>query len=222
MIMGSKGKDKDFGDCMEIVEEAMEWIAKRWTFSMMKRELREWFPGLSDASCRWILTQAKREIIKRFNIDPKEYKGKQVAFYESIIRGKNEKTRDQLTAAERLDKLFGLESISTEDPALVAAKILEFKRQAEKTVGGQGDGGSKNEGSREVDAGTSTNEGSNGTRREGPSGTSDGSQEREVEINANGKKDGENVLDEITPEDPEIKANIEDVLKKQSKPKEPE
>lgn len=209
IIMSSKGKDRDYGDCEEIVDAVMDMIAKRWTKSMIKRELRDYFPGLSQGSAQWIITQAKRKICKIYNIDPQEYKGRQIAFYELILRGKD-KTRDKLTAAERLDKLLGLEHISIEDPAEMAKKIVEFKRQAEKTVGGQGDGGSKDEGSRQDDgvrdaeiAGTASNE------------TSPQEGQRESKSLGSVEDSG------VTPEDPEIEANINDVLKKQSDPNKP-
>jgi len=205
--MDNKGKDRDYGDCEEIVEAVMEMIGKRWTKSMIKAELRKWFPGLTDSSAQWIITQAKRLICKIYNIDPHEYKGKQIAFYESVIRG-GAKVHDKLTAAERLDKLFGLEHITMEDPALMAQKIIEFKKQAEATVGGTGgqsNGGSEHEGSRENNAGT------------------DGSQEKkELDTEKTGAKCSIEEDGSTTPEDPEVKANIDDVLKKQSKPEESE
>lgn len=219
--MGSKGKDRDYGDCEEIVDAVMDMIAKRWTKSMIKRELREWFPGLSASSAQWIITQAKRKICKIYNIDPKEYKGKQIAFYELILRG-GDKTHDKLAAAERLDKLLGLEHITIEDPALMAAKIIEFKRQAEKTVGGQSDGHTKqeqqcgssetceDEGSRQDDAGNIC------------SGSSDKGSSQEKEAGKDDNVIGEEDGTDVSPKDPVIKANIDDVLKKQSDPKVPQ
>lgn len=146
----AKTRDRDYGDCLEIVEACMEWIARRWTKSMIKRQLREYFPGLSASSCQYVITRAKQEIYKRFGIDPKDYKGLQISFYEAVIRG-DAKVRDKLTAAERLDKLFGLETLVSEDPGNIAAKIIEFKKEAANTVGGQDNGGSEDEGARADD-----------------------------------------------------------------------
>lgn len=112
----------DYSQCMEIVEEVMEWIALRWSNSQIKRELREWFPDITSVAASFLISAAKKEIRKRYNIQPQEYKGRQIAFYEWVIRSKN-KTRDKLTAAERLDKLFGLENVDTEDAESTAHKI---------------------------------------------------------------------------------------------------
>lgn len=218
--MGSEGKDRDYGDCEEIVDAVMDMIAKRWTKSMIKRELREYFPGLSATSCQWIITQAKRKICKIYNIDPQEYKGKQIAFYELVLRSK-EKIKDKLAAAERLDKLLGLEHISIEDPLLMAEKIIAFKKQAEKTVGGQTNNGGTDRiretesersdgGKRSKDVGSRQDDSS---RNESNDDAGASSQEKKEE------KPIDNVDSEITPEDPEIKANIDDVLKNQKDPK---
>lgn len=134
--------DRDYAECMELVEAVMEWIGMRWTKSMIKRELREYFgQDLSFMTCNFLIKAACLEIRKRYNINPQYYKGKQIEFYESIIRNRHEKTKDRLTAAERLDKLFGLENVSTEDPDVVASKIREALKEMDESVGGQDEQG---------------------------------------------------------------------------------
>lgn len=146
----------------ELIDAVMEWIGMKWTPSMIRRELREIFPDITFKTCMWLMNKAKKLIRELHGIDPSEYKGSQIAFYETLIRGKKIKIADKLKAAERLDKLFGLESILNVDPAALAEKILEFKRRAAQTVGGkQDDGGNKNDGERE-----NTDDTTNGASKE--------------------------------------------------------
>lgn len=136
--------DRDYADSMELVEAVMEWLGMRWTESMIKRQLRDYFgEHLSFQTCKYLIKAAKAEIRKRFNIDPQEYKGLQITFYESVIRRKEEKTKNQLTAAERLDKLFGLEQITFDDPEIMARKIREGIASMKESVSGENDGGNE-------------------------------------------------------------------------------
>lgn len=150
--------DRDYGRSEEIVEACMEWIGRRWTKSQIKRELRE-IAGLylSVRTCNFVIRQANEKIRKLYNIDPQYYKGKQISFYESIIRREAEKTKNKLTAAERLDKLFGLEQISGDDPEVTARKIREALKEMDESIGGPDDAKeqeqrSENEGSSKTDA----------------------------------------------------------------------
>lgn len=144
--------DKDYEQCKEIVEAVMEWIGMRWTPSMIKRELREYFGAdLSFQTYNRLFKAAGAEIRRRYNIDPQYYKGVQVEFYESVIRNRFEKTKNKLTAAERLDRLFGLEQITGDDPELVARKIREEIKAMKESVLGEDDGENKNAGERQVD-----------------------------------------------------------------------
>jgi hypothetical protein len=147
--------DSDYAQCMEIVEAVMEWIARRWTKSMIKAELRDWFPGMSSFACGFIISAARKEIRKRYNIDPAEYKGRQIEFYESIIRSKT-KVRDKLSAAERIDKLLGLEHIVNDNPDAVAAKIRAAINEMDSSIGATNGKESQNEGDSKVNAKSST------------------------------------------------------------------
>jgi len=149
--------DRDYAECTELVEAVMEWIGMRWTVSMIKRQLREYFgKDLSFMTCNYLIKAANREIRRRFNIDPQHYKGIQIEFYESIIRNQYEKTKNKLTAAERLDKLFGLEQIIGDDFEVQARKIREALNEMDESVRGQNNGGEQ----KSVDEG----EGNNDTR----------------------------------------------------------
>lgn len=133
--------DRDYADSMELVEAVMEWIGMRWTVSMIKRELREFFgDDLSFKTCNYLIKAANAEIRKRFNINPQDYKGIQITFYESIIRNRSEKTKNQLTAAERLDKLFGLEQVSSDDPEILARKIRDALKEMDESIEDKQDG----------------------------------------------------------------------------------
>jgi len=135
----------DYKSAEIVVDAVMEWISLKWTPSMIRRELREAFPDITFKTCNWFIGAAKRKIVKLHGIDPNEYKGSQIALYETIIRNPKTKTPDIIKAAERLDKLFGLENISNIDPEQLAEKILTFKRRAAQTIGGLDNGGNKNE-----------------------------------------------------------------------------
>lgn len=141
----------DFSFCAEVVDEVMEWIALRWTTSMIKRELRDWFPNLSGVACSFIISAAKKKIRVKYNVDPSEYKGRQIGFYEAVMRSRA-KVRDKLSAAERIDKLLGLENVASENPQDIAEMIIKFKNEAKKTVGNSGDVRSENKGNGETNA----------------------------------------------------------------------
>jgi len=138
---------RDFDD---VIDECMEWLGKKWTTAMIKMQLREAWPGIELRTIYAIIKRARKKICKLYNIDPNEYKGSQIAFYESVIRSKA-KHRDKIRAAERLDALFGLEHLTAVDPADLATKIMQFRREMDNTIGRQGDGGSKDDGNSKDD-----------------------------------------------------------------------
>lgn len=147
-------------DYDDIIDECMEWIGRKWTTGMIKTQMREMWPGIKVSTIFVIISKARAKIRKLYNIDPNEYKGSQISFYEAIIRSKA-KVRDKLKAAERLDALFGLESISNADPAELAAKIRQFIQEADSTIGEQ-DGGNKNVGDSETNTVLQTNDAKEG------------------------------------------------------------
>lgn len=120
-IVGLAGYEQ----CDIIVDDIVEWFALRWTKSMMKAELRSYFKDINTSEMEKLISRAKKKIRKLYGIDPKEYKGRQIAFYELILRDVKIKVRNKLTAAERLDKLFGLEKIQGGDPETQARLIRE-------------------------------------------------------------------------------------------------
>lgn len=108
----------------DLFEECAEWMGLKWTKSMIKRELRGFFPGITLRVMDYIMYRARKVIRSKYGINPQEYKGSQITFYEYVMRGK-EKMHDKLTAAERLDKLFGLEHISDDNVDDIAAQIRD-------------------------------------------------------------------------------------------------
>lgn len=119
----------DYSKWPTLVEACMEWIAQRWTKSMIRAELRDWFKDDIDwRTCQCIIKAAKEEIKRKYNIDASEYRGTQISFYEMIIREKkyyaeNIKVESRIKAAERLDKLFNLEGIQAEDADTIAEHV---------------------------------------------------------------------------------------------------
>lgn len=119
----------DYSKWPLLVEACMEWIAQRWTKSMIRAELRDWFKDDINATvCQAIIKAAKDEIKRKYNIDASEYRGRQISFYELIIREKKYykefiKVQERIKAAERLDKLFNLEGIQAEDADAIAERV---------------------------------------------------------------------------------------------------
>ena len=134
------GRDVDLSNSDELIDAVMDMIARKWTKSMIKRELRDYFPNIIQSTVFYLIRAARKRIRERYNIDPEEFKGEQIESYKLIIRTKN-KTADVLKALERLDKLAGCENLVTEDLQHRAQQILEFKRQAQATVGGDQNNG---------------------------------------------------------------------------------
>jgi len=129
---------QELRDYEEAIDAVVEWIGKKWTKSMIKRELREAFPGIYLKTCNFLIYKARKKIRELYGIDPSFYKGSQISFYESVIRGKS-KIRDKLSAAERLDKLFGLEQISTQDVNITIQKVQEALKEMDESVLGSED-----------------------------------------------------------------------------------
>ncbi|KKL11009.1 hypothetical protein LCGC14_2550120 [marine sediment metagenome] len=141
---------KELTDSEDVIDAAVEWYGKKWHKGMMYAEMRKWFPGVSIGTMNRVLKIARHKICALYGIDPLEYKGSQISFYESILRDNKNKVDSQIKAAERLDKLFGLEQVSGADPADLARKVIAFKKEIEEQNSGEdeenGDGGNKHEG----------------------------------------------------------------------------
>lgn len=125
---------KELRDWEDIIDKAVEWFGMKWHKGMMKTQLRAYFPGISLKTMNHVISAAKHKICKLYGIDPLEYKGSQISFYESIIRGKKAKIEAKIKAAERLDKLFNLEQVSGIDPEITARKIREALAAMRETV----------------------------------------------------------------------------------------
>lgn len=126
-----------------VIDQIVEWIALKWTKNMIFQKLRTIFKDIRRVTVRVLIRKAEVRIREKYGIDPQEYKGRQIAFYESVQRGQtfnndgiSSSTKEKLAAAERLDKLYGLENIQNIDPHELAKKIIEFKKRAEQTIGG--------------------------------------------------------------------------------------
>lgn len=152
--------DHDYAQSAEIVDACMEWIGMRWTTSMIKRELRAIAAlYLSDRTCKTVIRAAEARIRKLYGIEPQYYKGKQIAFYEYIIRKQGEKTKDKLAAAERLDKLFGLDQISGVDPEATARRIRDELQAMDESMNiGEQNGGDQENEQRSTNGGEGENE----------------------------------------------------------------
>ena len=125
-----------------VVDQVAEYLAQKWTKSQIFNKLRKTFPDVKRRTVRALIRAAGKDIMARYGINPEEYKGAQIAFYEYVLRGTSfdnegckSTVKERLVAAERLDKLFNLENIVNSDPAERAAQIIEFIKQAKQTVG---------------------------------------------------------------------------------------
>ena len=114
-----------------LIEACMDWIAQRWTKSMIRAELNENFGKDIDwRTCQSIIKAAKNEIKRKYNIEASEYRGHQISLYEFIIRERKYydefiKVADRIKCLERLDKLFNLEGIQIEDADAIAGRIRD-------------------------------------------------------------------------------------------------
>lgn len=121
----------DYSKWPLLVEACMEWIAMRWTKSMIKAELRDHFKNdINLVQVNAIIKAANAEIKRMYNIDASEYRGRQISFYELVIREEKYlkeiiKLVDRIKCAERLDKLFGLEVIQPEDADAIAQRVRD-------------------------------------------------------------------------------------------------
>jgi len=153
---GDISKDMDYGELIDysaVIDAIVEWIALNWTKSQMKRELIKWFPEISPFTMEFLITKARKAIRKKYDIEPQEYKGKQISFYEWVIRTKS-KMKDKLVAAERLDKICGLEFTPTDNPEILAGKICSLIKDMENSVEGPNNEQCKDEGVSKADVHT--------------------------------------------------------------------
>ena len=125
-----------------VVDQVADYLAQKMTKTQIFNKLRGVFPDIKRRTVRALIRAAGKDIMARYGIDPEEYKGEQIAFYEYVLRGQSydkdgckASVKERLAAAERLDKLFNLENIVNSDPADKAAQIIEFIKQAKATVG---------------------------------------------------------------------------------------
>ncbi len=136
----------EYRDSDEVIDQVCDWIAMKWTRSMIAFKLREMLDkDITGNTVKFIIKVARARIVKRYHISPEEFKGEQIAWYEMIMRGIHKaspyaegvpaKMCDRLRAAERLDALLNLENVSNDDPAEQAKKIHAFLRAAEATFG---------------------------------------------------------------------------------------
>lgn len=135
-----------------IIDETMEWLGRKWTTGMIKMQMREMWPGIKVATIYAIISRARKKICALYKINPNDYKGSQISFYEYMMRKKGGKDRDKIKAAERLDALFGLEQISAADPEDIAAKIIQFKKDMDSMMGANPYGDNRNDGNSETNA----------------------------------------------------------------------
>jgi hypothetical protein len=127
--------DNYLNQCDLIVDQVVEWIGLKWTKSMIKAELRDWFGDqLSSSLCSRIISHARWKIKELYKIDPAEFKGSSIEFYRSVIRNPKISVQFKLTAQERLDKLLGLENMSFDDPGLYAEKVAKAMEAMDGTV----------------------------------------------------------------------------------------
>lgn len=120
----------------DIIDMIVEWIGRKKTKSQIKQEIKKLCPGLTPRNIEPLITLARRKIAQLYNIDPLEYRGSSISFYESVIRS-DASLRYKILCQQRLDALFGLEHISTDSPAGYAEKVLAAMKEADGSVTGE-------------------------------------------------------------------------------------
>ncbi len=143
----------EYRDSDEVIDQVCDWIAQKWTRSMIAFKLREMLdPDVTGNTVKFVIKVAKARIVKRYRISPEEFKGEQIAWYELVMRGIHKaspydkgvpaKMCDRLRAAERLDALLNLENMADDDTADSARKWREMIKGDTNENKSQGDAAS--------------------------------------------------------------------------------
>jgi hypothetical protein len=126
--------------CEEIIDHVVDLLGRRFRKSQIKAALAEINGGerLKGWVSEKIINLARKKIRETYNTDPVEFKGAAIEFYESILRGRYS-LRYKLQARQQLDKLLGLENISTDDPSIYTEKVVEALQEMDESVLGKPD-----------------------------------------------------------------------------------
>lgn len=132
--------------CDEIVDYVVDLIGRRFRKSQIKSCLAKINGGKRVKSwvAEKIIGLARQRIREIYKTDPVEFKGAAIEFYESILRGKYS-LKYKLQARLQLDKLLGLENISTDDPNIYAEKVAEALQEMDETILGESEPKSREE-----------------------------------------------------------------------------
>lgn len=125
--------------CDLIVDAVVEWLGKKYRKSQIKLELAKINGGerLDFRVVDHIISLAKKKIRNLYHVDPIEFKGSSIEFYQSVIRNPKAKIKDKLVAQQRIDVLLGLEHLATDDPAIYAEKVKAAMKAMDDSVTGQ-------------------------------------------------------------------------------------
>lgn len=125
--------------CDLVIDAVVEWLGKKYRKSQIKLELAEINGGkrLDPWVVERIISLARKKIRDIYHIDPIEFKGTSIEFYQSIIRHPKYSIKYKLIAQARIDALLGLEHLSSDDPTVYAAKVTEALKAMDKSVTGE-------------------------------------------------------------------------------------
>lgn len=125
--------------CDLIIDHVVELLGRRYRKSEIKMELAKINGGnpLNFRIVNTIISKAKAKIRTMYGIDPVEFKGLSVEFYQSIIRNEKSALRSKIRCCENLDRLLGLEHLTADDPTALASKIAEAIKAMDETVQGK-------------------------------------------------------------------------------------
>jgi hypothetical protein len=121
----------------EVIDLVVEWIGRKYTKGQIKAKLLRMHPHLTPRVMEPIITLARKKIRMLYNVDPVEFKGSSIEFYQSVIRSEKAELRHKILCQERLDKLLGLEHLAADDPEVYAERVRAAMQEADCSVTGE-------------------------------------------------------------------------------------
>jgi hypothetical protein len=102
----------------EIIDFTRDCIAKRLRPSTIKMAIRTRFGECDHRTIGTYIARAREQLLIEVAKGKHILRSEQKEFYESIIGDPDEKTRERLRAAERLDALMGLQDNTLQNPVV--------------------------------------------------------------------------------------------------------
>ena len=96
------------------IEYTSELVSQGLAMSAIKSKLRERFGELSARTCASYRSRACAMFLEQAGQSREEIRAESFAFYKNVISDPKATLRERLLARERIDKIFGIETLRTE------------------------------------------------------------------------------------------------------------